>query len=204
MATTTSVLGLTKPAGNENALVSVLNNDMDLIDAEAGKARGNIAATYSASSSYAVGDLCIYNGVLYKCNTAIGSGGEAWNASHWTQVTIDGQLSALTDQIGNLPSLVTTDKSNVVSAMNEVARAQGYIDLSGNSSVKLPMYSGVIFIMRNTPGIYGIFWGSTVQTYSAATNISVSVSGSVVTITNNNSTTVAVFAVAGPQLIPVT
>ena len=93
MATQTSVLGLSKPAGNENALVSVLNSDMDLIDAEAGKVRGNIAATYSASSSYAIGDLCIYNGILYKCNTAIGSGGETWNASHWTQITIDGELT---------------------------------------------------------------------------------------------------------------
>ena len=102
MATQTSVLGLSKPAGNENALVSVLNSDMDLIDAEAGKVRGNIAATYSDSSSYAVGDLCIYNGILYKCNTAIGSGGETWNASHWTQITIDGELTALNGKIANV------------------------------------------------------------------------------------------------------
>ena len=102
MATTTSVLGLTKPAYSEAADVSVLNSDMDLIDAEAGRVRGNIAANYSASSAYAVGDLCLYTGVLYRCKTAIGSGGEAWNSGHWDAVKIAGQLSALSDQIANI------------------------------------------------------------------------------------------------------
>ena len=107
MATTTSVLGLTKPAYSEAADVSVLNSDMDLIDAEAGRVRGNIAANYSASSAYAVGDLCLYTGVLYRCKTAIGSGGEAWNSGHWDAVKIAGQLSALSDQIANKASLVS-------------------------------------------------------------------------------------------------
>jgi len=42
---------------------------------------------YSSSSTYAVGDLCIYNNILYQCNTAI-STAEAWNANHWTQTSI--------------------------------------------------------------------------------------------------------------------
>ena len=102
MATTTTNLGLTKPAYSDSADVSVLNSNMDLIDAEAGRVRGNIAANYSASSAYAVGDLCLYTGVLYRCKTAIGSGGEAWNSGHWDAVKIAGQLSALSDQIGNI------------------------------------------------------------------------------------------------------
>lgn len=108
MATTTSVLGLTKPAYSEAADVSVLNSDMDLIDAEAGRVRGNIAANYSASSAYAVGDLCLYTGVLYRCKTAIGSGGEAWNSGHWDAVKIAGQLSALSDQIASLNGNIQT------------------------------------------------------------------------------------------------
>lgn len=46
-------------------------------------------ATYSASSTYAVGDLCIYNGAMYQCKTAIVSG-EAWNASHWNLIRAAG------------------------------------------------------------------------------------------------------------------
>lgn len=93
MATNTGILDLVKPAGNENALISVINSNMDKVDAEAGRARGNIAANYSTSSAYDVGDLCIYQGNLYRCNTAIASG-EEWTAAHWTQVNIAGELDS--------------------------------------------------------------------------------------------------------------
>ena len=46
-----------------------------------------IAPAYSSSSTYASGDLCIYNENLYRCNTTI-SVAEAWTAAHWTQITI--------------------------------------------------------------------------------------------------------------------
>lgn len=47
----------------------------------------NIASDYSSASPYAVGQICMYGGDLYECNTAITSG-ESWNASHWTQITV--------------------------------------------------------------------------------------------------------------------
>ena len=151
MATQTSVLGLSKPAGNENALVSVLNSDMDLIDAEAGKVRGNIAATYSASSSYAVGDLCIYNGILYKCNTAIGSGGETWNASHWTQITIDGELSALNGKIENIPVIqngtrtASTDAQGLVSLAVNISSNKIIFAVYGNGTTDTNIYIPFLF-----------------------------------------------------------
>jgi hypothetical protein len=42
-------------------------------------------AVYSASATYAVGDLVLYNFYIYECNTAITTA-EAWNANHWTQL----------------------------------------------------------------------------------------------------------------------
>ena len=47
-----------------------------------------ISAEYSSSSEYSVGDYCLKDGTLYKCNTAIGSGGEAWNSAHWTATNV--------------------------------------------------------------------------------------------------------------------
>lgn len=47
---------------------------------------GNLAAAYSTTSAYNVGDYCIYQKQLYRCTTAISSGGEAWNSSHWTAI----------------------------------------------------------------------------------------------------------------------
>ena len=100
MANTTNI-DLVKPAGTDHALVSVLNANSDKIDAEAGRLRGNFAGTYNASSAYAKGSYCIYQGNLYRCTTAIGTGGESWNSGHWTQVSVGEELTALSDQIAN-------------------------------------------------------------------------------------------------------
>ena len=53
-----------------------------------------VAPEYDATSAYEIGDYCIYSGMLYKCNTAIAIGGEAWNAAHWTQVSVVDELGS--------------------------------------------------------------------------------------------------------------
>lgn len=57
----------------------------------------NLANTYSSSSAYSVGSYVIYNHQLYKCKTAIASGGEAWNSAHWDLVKVGSQLSSKQD-----------------------------------------------------------------------------------------------------------
>lgn len=47
---------------------------------------GIVAALYDATSSYGVNSFVIHDKQLFRCNTAIASGGEAWNSSHWTAV----------------------------------------------------------------------------------------------------------------------
>ena len=44
-----------------------------------------LAQNYSVSASYFVGEFTKYNSKVWECKTAI-SGGEAWNASHWTEL----------------------------------------------------------------------------------------------------------------------
>lgn len=58
----------------------------------------NIAPAYSASSTYAVGDYCTKDNVLYKCSTAI-STAEAWNSAHWTQVQLATDVADLKDDL---------------------------------------------------------------------------------------------------------
>lgn len=43
--------------------------------------------TYDSTSTYAVGDLVIYNNAIYECTTAITTA-EEWNQEHWTLVPI--------------------------------------------------------------------------------------------------------------------
>lgn len=118
MASTTTNLGLTKPAYSDDADISDINGNMDLIDAEAGRVRANVAANYDSSETYAVGDYCLHDGSLYKCSTAISSP-EAWTAGHWTQIKITGELSALNGKLENYNGITLTPAENVTIDMNK-------------------------------------------------------------------------------------
>lgn len=47
----------------------------------------NIAEEYDSTATYDEGDFVIYEGVLYKCTTAI-STPEAWTPAHWTSTLV--------------------------------------------------------------------------------------------------------------------
>lgn len=49
---------------------------------------------YDNTATYDVGDLVEYNGILYKCTTAITTA-EDWTSAHWTATNIDSELSAV-------------------------------------------------------------------------------------------------------------
>ena len=46
-----------------------------------------VAPEYDSTSTYAVGDVVIYDNVLYECNTAI-STAEDWTSAHWTAIDV--------------------------------------------------------------------------------------------------------------------
>ena len=49
-----------------------------------GFAAGWLVQPFNASTSYAIGDYCKYNGLYYKCKKA---GAYAWNTNNWTTCT---------------------------------------------------------------------------------------------------------------------
>lgn len=51
-----------------------------------------IANKYSSDSTYNIGDYCIYDYKLYKCNTQI-SVGEDFDSTKWDQTTIMAELN---------------------------------------------------------------------------------------------------------------
>ena len=59
-----------------------------------------VSDIYSTSSTYAVGDYCIYGNTLYKCTTAI-STAEAWNSGHWTAVSVADEINARVKKSGD-------------------------------------------------------------------------------------------------------
>ena len=47
----------------------------------------SLAAAYSETETYAVGDAVTHDGKLYKCAVAITTA-EAWTPAHWTETTV--------------------------------------------------------------------------------------------------------------------
>ena len=69
---------------------------------------------YDSTSTYEIGDFCIYNNKLYRCITAI-STAEAFTPSHWEETSVAEELqgsgkiiddmNTLEDQTVNAPSI---------------------------------------------------------------------------------------------------
>ena len=72
----------------------------------------SIADNFSTSSTYTVGELVMYNSLLYKCTTAVTTPGSWTGVTNWARVTAE-------DLIGNLNSLTAIHKSNLVAAVND-------------------------------------------------------------------------------------
>lgn len=89
-----------KTTWNDNAPPAInadnLNNMEQGIEA-AYNMGSSIAYEYDQYSSYAVGNLVFHNGNLYRCVEQISSP-EAWNASHWTRVTIAGVMQNISSR----------------------------------------------------------------------------------------------------------
>lgn len=62
--------------------------------------------TYDATYAYNVGDVCVYGGTWYKCNTGTSSG-EAWDPDHWDATDTWEEVSTLNF---NLTELLTTQE----------------------------------------------------------------------------------------------
>ena len=56
---------------------------------------------YASNRSWALGELCLHNGEVYRCNTFISSTGEAWNSSHWTKTTVGDEIKHLNNSVAS-------------------------------------------------------------------------------------------------------
>ena len=80
----------------------------------------NLAAAYSDSSTYNVGDYCIYNNQLYRCTTAITTA-ETWTAAHWTAAVIGNDVS-------DLKNAVELEFENIINGTNDYTPTLGDYD----------------------------------------------------------------------------
>ena len=187
---------------------SLLGPGNIVIEGGGGGGSENIAAEYSASATYAVGDYCIYDGQLYRCTTAIATA-EAWTAAHWTMATVGGEL---TDLKGDIPQAVSdlTNDAGYLTSHQSIKTINGTSMVgSGNVAVQPTLVSGTNIKTVNSTSLLGT-GNITVQAkisavvvtiaaadWSATTTCTKSVSG--VTASNNVVVTPAPASIADWQ-----
>ena len=83
-------------------------------DAKGAGAVASIADAFSATNTYSVGAIVMYNNLMYLCNTAVTTPGAWTGSANWERITVD-----TLKQDKNDNSLATTNKT-VVGAINEI------------------------------------------------------------------------------------
>ena len=88
----------------------------------------DMAAAYS-QRTYAKGELCIYENVLYRCKDGIPTA-EAWNSSHWETTNIGVELGDLNGAITNNATAIRNTQSpiatNITSTTATETLKKGY------------------------------------------------------------------------------
>lgn len=88
----------------------------------------NFAPNFSATSSYAVGEYCTYQGVLYRCT--VQHTASAWNSSHFTATNVGDSIGRYNDEI-EVPGYLSND---ILIAIKESADAvENYHLFQGNT-----------------------------------------------------------------------
>lgn len=83
--------------GNGNITITESNREDETINPTI------IADNYSPSATYAIGDYCLVDNILYRCNTAITTA-EAWTPAHWTSIKLANDVKVTGDKIADLKS----------------------------------------------------------------------------------------------------
>ena len=100
-----------------------------------GSSNANIAPDYDATSTYAVGDWCIYNGTLYQCNTDIPVA-EAFDPTHWTAKKVVDAFADIEDELDDKVDTADYNAELLPIESGSSTNTKSYIDsgLSGKQN----------------------------------------------------------------------
>ena len=129
MASYTPNLNLYKPDDSDDYkdFREGFNGNMDALD-QRGDANQNIAEDYDETETYVVGDYVIYNGLLYKCVTAVATA-ETFDPTKWTHVVV-------TDEMGSGGGSSYTAGDGIdISPSNEISVNTTFSDASARTNI---------------------------------------------------------------------
>ena len=90
-------------------------------------AKADIAPTFSAEGTYAVGDLVYYEGVLYKCTTAHEEA--AWDAEDFTVTSVVEEVCAINSNITTVSTGSITAGENVTINSSDVKKFLNIVNI---------------------------------------------------------------------------
>lgn len=137
-----------------------------------GSSNANIAPDYDATSTYAVGDWCIYNGTLYQCNTAIPTA-EAFDPTHWTAKKVVDAFADIEDELDGKVDTTDFYATNLPIESGSATNTKDYID----SSIAVSDITSSLTLDTN------YFVASTKQVYKSGNIVNICLRGSL-TATN--------------------
>lgn len=84
---------IANPSGTPTGTLNTVEIDDAVYAVGGDSANQNIADAFSELQTYAVGDYCIYESILYKCTTAITTAG-AWDSSKWEPCVVTDEMGS--------------------------------------------------------------------------------------------------------------
>lgn len=103
------------PVSN-SAIMTGLNSLRASLSAADMTVAQNIAPAYDPSVTYAEGDICVHDNILYRCSVTGGiTTAEEWNDQHWTAITVAAKVNGLESALGSVESTLSAINSSKVS-----------------------------------------------------------------------------------------
>ena len=111
-----------------------------------------ISDEYNDHTAYAIGDYCIYENTLYKCNTAI-TPYEVWDSTHWDACQVGTELSAVSTNLTNLQEYeILSGSGYVVSLL--VSRVGNIVSITLNDAITKTWAAYETYTIGNIPSKY--------------------------------------------------
>lgn len=84
---------IANPTGTAAGTLNTVKIDDVIYEVGGDSANQNIADAFSELQTYAVGDYCIYESILYKCTTAVTTAG-AWDSTKWESCVVTDEMGS--------------------------------------------------------------------------------------------------------------
>lgn len=136
------------------ALIEAIEDAVDSIPVDYSGLLATLAADYSTSKTYKVGDYAWYGGVLKRCIVAITTA-ESYTAAHWTNAVLGDDVSALKSAINGITG---NDIIPITQKGYYLALSSGSVDISdptGSANFDyslVPCSEGDVFTINSLGG----------------------------------------------------